>query len=147
MENNEFNNNENLIAERPTFLKVLCILTFVSAGISSIMALLTPLIADRLIEFMQGLPNQNEAEMADAIRVLTAGWGYYSLLFVLSAASLVGAILMWQLKRIGFHIYALANSATLFVPMLMFSIPFSWFGILLTASFIGLYAMNLKYMK
>lgn len=147
MENTGFNNNENLMAERPTFLKVLCILTFVSAGLSSIMALITPLIADRLIEFIQSLPNQDEAEAADAIRVLTAGWGYYSLLFVLSVASLVGAILMWQLKKIGFHIYALANSAALFVPMLMFSMPFSWFGIMVTAAFIALYAMNLKFMK
>lgn len=146
MENMEFA-NESLNPQRPVFLKVLCILTFVSAGFSSLIALLTPLMAEQLIAFMQNAPNYNEEQMADAIIILRAGWGYYSLMFLLSAASLIGAVFMWKLKKMGFHVYALANLAALLVPTLMFSFPFSWFAIMITAGFIAMYAVNLKHMK
>lgn len=146
MENLEFT-NESLSPQRPVFLKVLCILTFVSAGFSSIISLLTPVMAEPLIEFMQNAPNYNEEQMADAIIYLRAGWGYHSLMCLLHAASLAGAVLMWKLKKIGFHVYALANLAALLAPTLMFSFPFSWFGIMLTAGFIAMYAMNLKHMN
>lgn len=146
MENIELT-NENLTPERPVFLKVLCILTFISAGIGALSALLTPLFADKIIELIQNSANYDEANMADAMMVLNAGWGYYSLMFILSLASLIGAILMWKLNKIGFHVYALANSIALFIPILMFSMPISWSGILLTACFIVLYALNLKHMK
>ena len=146
MENIELT-NENLTPTRPLFLKVLCILTFISSGIGCLSALLTPVFAETIIELIQNSPKYDEADMADAIMVLNAGWGYYSVMFVLATASLTGAILMWKLRKIGFHIYALANSIALFVPILMFSMPISWSGILLTACFIALYALNLKHMK
>ena len=139
--------NENVNPERPLFLKVLCILTFISAGIGSLSALLTPLFSEQIIELIQSSPNYDEANMAEALIVLQAGWGYYIIMFVLASASLIGAILMWNLKKIGFHVYALANLIALFVPILMFSMPISWSGILLTACFIALYALNLKHMK
>ena len=139
--------SKNETGKRPVFLTVLCILTFISAGIGSLSALFTPLYSEQIIAFIQSSPSYDETDMADAIVVLRAGWSYYLLMFSLAFASLAGAFLMWRLKKIGFHIYALANSAALFVPMLMFSMPMAWSGILLTACFVGLYALNLKYMK
>jgi len=139
--------NENETPKRPTSLKVLCILTFISAGLSSISALATPLFSDVAIEYLKSLPNLGEAELNETITVLQAGWGYYLIIFVLLLGSLTGAILMWKLKKVGFHVYSLSNIALLFPPLLMFGIAISWAGILLTASFILLYAVNLKYMK
>ena len=146
MENFEsLNNNES--NQLPTFLKVLCILTFVGSGIGSFSSLFTPPFADQIIAFMEQAPNMDEVAMAQAIIVLKAGWGYYIPMFLLSVGSIIGAIFMWKRNKIGFHIYALSNAAILFVPTLMLSIAISWFGVFLTTAFIVLYAMNLKHLK
>lgn len=139
--------NENEGPKRPTFLSVLCILTFISSGLGSISALLTPLFSDIMIEFLKKTPDFDETAMSETITVLQAGWGFYLVSFVLALCSLIGAILMWKLKKIGFHFYALSNIALLFAPMLMFGMAISWAGIFLTASFIFLYAVNLKFMR
>ena len=138
---------QNEIPKRPTFLTVICILTFISSGLGCISAVLTPLFSDLMIEFLKSTPNFDEAAMSQTIILLQAGWGFYLISFVLAACSLAGAVLMWNLKKIGFHFYALSNLGLLFVPMLMLSMPISWEGILLTSSFIALYAFNFKFLK
>lgn len=138
---------ENDSPKRPVFLTVLCILTFISGGIEFIAALFTPVFAEQIIELIKSTPNYDEATMEEAITVLNAGWTYYLIRAVLALGSLFGAILMWKLKKTGFHIYALSNLIALFVPILMFSIAIGWSGILVTACFIALYALHIKYMK
>lgn len=137
----------NEAPKRPVFLTVLCILTFISAGIEFIAALFTPLFAEQVIEFIKNAPNYDETVMEEAIIVLRAGWGYYLIRAALALGALSGAILMWKLRKKGFHIYALSNLIALFVPMLMFSIAIGWSGIIVTACFIALYALHLKHMK
>jgi hypothetical protein len=140
--------NENEPQKRPPFLTALCILTFIASGLGSISALVTPLFSDLVIEFLKsGQPKYDEATMNEAIIQLKAGWGYYSIIFILSVCSLTGAILMWQLKKIGFHFYALSNLLSLFVPFLMLHLEMSLPSIMLTGSFVALYALNLKFMK
>lgn len=144
MENIEFTNNN---PKPPHLLRVLCILTFIFSGILSLSAILIPAFAEKMVEFLQNEPNFSEAEKASALFSLRLGWGYYLLVFTLSAASFAGAVLMWNLKKMGFHVYALSNSVSLFIPMLMFSTPLDWRDLLLTSGFILLYALNLRYMK
>jgi len=133
--------------KRPIFLTVLCVLTFISSGIGCIFSLFTPVFADAFIEFLSSNPNVDEAQMADTVRVLQAGWGYYAPAFLLALGSLAGAMLMWNLKKIGFHFYAASNLALIFLPTLVLGLPISWFGVVLTAAFITMYAVNLKYMS
>ena len=137
----------NEAPKRPVFLTVLCILTFVAGGIEFISALFTPVFAEQIIELFKSAPNYDEVAMSEAITILRAGWTYYLIRAVLTLGSLSGAILMWKLKKTGFHIYALSNLIALFVPMLMFSIAIGWSSILVTACFIALYALHLKHMK
>lgn len=139
--------NENDVLKRPTFLTVLCILSFISGGLGSLSALITPIFSDIMIEFLKNSPNYDETLMEETIMLLRAGWGYYLITFVFAMCSLVGVFFMWKLKKIGFHFYALSNLGLLFAPMLMFDMAISWAGIFLTASFILLYAVNLKFMK
>lgn len=146
MENLE-QKNENELVKRPTYLSVLCILTFISTGIGCVTSLLTPPLADMMTEFIKISPAYDETLMAEIIRILHAGWVYYLTTFVLTLLSLIGAILMWNLKKIGFHFYALSNLALLFVPTLILGITISWFGIFFSAGFIGLYAFHLKFMS
>lgn len=139
--------NGNDVPKRPTFLTVLCILSFISGGLGSLSALITPMFSDLMIEFLKNSPNYDETLMDETIMLLHAGWGYYLITFVFAMCSLVGVFFMWKLKKIGFHFYALSNLGLLFAPMLMFDMAISWAGIFLTASFILLYAVNLKFMK
>lgn len=145
-------NFENLMeqpetAKRPMFLTVLCVLTFIASGLGTLVALFTPLFAEQLIELIKSAPNFDEANMAEGVRVLQAGWGYYLTVAALSGLSLVGAIFMWQLKKMGFHFYAIANLLVLFVPTMMLSIQMSWLSVFTTGCFILLYGLNFKVLK
>jgi hypothetical protein len=141
------NSNETEPVKRPTFLTVLCILTFISAGLGCLFSLLTPLLADTFVEFLQNSPNYDEIKMADTLKVLQSGWGYYAPTFLLALVSLVGAILMWKLKKIGFHLYASSNLALLFIPTLILGVAISTAGIVLTIGFIVMYAVNFKHLS
>jgi len=139
--------NENKTPKRPVFLTILCVLSFISSGLGSLFAIITPLISDIMIDFLKKTPDYDEIMMDETIMILQAGWGFYLITFALSFCSLIGAFLMWQLKKIGFHFYALSNIGLLFAPMLMFNTTISWAGIFLTANFILLYAVNIKHME
>ncbi len=149
MEENSFDEVQNDMGQpkRPKTLTVLCILTFIFTGLGALSSILTPFYADTMVEFMKSGPNFDEEAMAENLKVLTAGWGYYMLTLALTIGSLIGAIMMWKLKKNGFHFYAVSNLALLFVPTLVLGMTISWVAILLTSCFIGLYAMQLKFMK
>lgn len=141
------NITETATPKRPTFLTVLCILTFISAGTGMISSLLTPPFSDVLVEMVRIYPGLDESIKADAIKIYQAGWNYHLTTFILSSCSLIGGIMMWNLKKNGFHFYALSNLGLLFIPMLLLEMPTSWGSILLTSGFIGMYAVHLKEMK
>jgi hypothetical protein len=141
------NNDVQSEAKRPQFLTVLCILTFISTGLGILASLLMPLFSDMLVTMMQSNPSYDEAKMAEQITILQAGWGYYLFTALLAGVSLMGAIFMWKLKKLGFHLYALANLALLLLPYLVLGAAISWWGIFFTALFIVLYAVNLKHLK
>ena len=149
MEENNFEElqSENGLPKRPKTLSVLCILTFIFSALGCLSSILTPLYAETMIQFMKSGPDFDEVAMSENLKVLNAGWGYYTLTLVLTVVSLTGAILMWKLKKNGFHFYAFSNLALLFVPTLVLGMSISWVAILLTSCFIGMYAMHLKYMK
>ncbi len=141
------NDNTEEAVKRSRSLSFLCIMTFIFSGLGILSSIITPLGADIMKQYMMSDPNYDEAVMADSMKVIEAGWGYYSLTFVLALGSIIGAILMWKLKKNGFHFYAFSNLAILFVPTLVLDITISWYAIFFTLSFIGLYAFHLKFMK
>ena len=70
---------------------------------------------------------------------------------VLSVISLLGAILMFQLRRLGFYLYTAAQILALFVlpyfaGFSMYVLLVMFFSGLISLLFIILYAVNLKYM-
>ena len=146
MEEIESNNNSTN-SDRPNFLTVLCILTFVSAGMGTMSSLITPPFAEFFVDFVNLNPSFDESMKTELITVFQAGWGYYLTVFILSASSLAGAVLMWNLMKLGFHFYALANLGLLFLPTLFLGITTSFGNILFTGGFIAMYALHLKLMK
>jgi len=134
-------------AKRPLFLTILCILTFISTVLAMISSLVMPFVGEKLVELMQAAPDYDEEKAQEGIKVMTAGWNYYGVTFLLALSSFSGAFLMWKQKRNGFYVYAVTNLALLFVPTIILGSPITIFPVLLTVLFIALYALNIKHLS
>ncbi len=135
--------------KRPAFLTVLCILTFIGAGFSILSELAVLFMPS---SFMDGMSLQfaeilgeEKAEEMTASFMLASKLAPYQL--VLSILSLTGAILMFQLKRMGFYLYTLAQVLIVVLPGLMGGQWAIWGAAFWAILFIVLYALNLKSMK
>lgn len=144
---NETINNGNDKPKRPQLLSILCVLTFISSGLGIITSILTPMMSDKLVEFMVSMPSYEQNLTQEGLIILKAGWGYYMISLALISGSLTGAIYMWKLKKIGFHFYTIANIILFCLPSLILGLNFDLIGLVMPGVFIGLYALNLKYME
>lgn len=129
--------------KRPELLTLLCILTFIYSGLQTLSNLFMLLNRDFISDNIEGSGFQLE----DLQPILDMPSLFFLLNTFLFTAVLVGAIYMWSLKKIGFHIYTLAQIALLFVISIFnpFNItPFA--EILMTSMFILLYYRHLKFM-
>lgn len=164
---NPFETNQ---LKRPTFLTVLCILTFIGSGwgvLSQLFSLLFTNLVDVSaqteqlntmmdnmesgagISFLSGILSSSQ-EVMQATMMHAKSIAVISL--VLSLLSLCGAILMFSLRRIGFYIYTVAQLLLLFVVpyfagFSMIVVMGMLFSALFTVVFIILYALNLKAMR
>ena len=132
-------------AKRPTFLTVLCILTFIGSGwgvLGSIFNFFTADVinGDLYMETYNSMVGDIESDP------------YGLTQSIVDHISLLGAILMFNLRRIGFFLYTAAQILMLFVMPY-----FAGFGFLtlvqmtlsgiVTLAFIIMYAVNLKHMR
>lgn len=117
--------------QRPVFLTVLCILTFIGSGLALLFTLIG-LLAAGAIESMASAFPMPTGVSAGPIKSI--------ILLLLFGASLYGAILMWNLKRIGFYLYTAAQVVILILGFGILSLIF-------TAAFIIMYGLNLKHME
>lgn len=157
---------------RPTFLKVLCILTFIGSGYGIINSVYTYFNADQIANMMtvhkgeiaEDIKNKNGKDkqsdtfmkkiMTDVSKVSTPESLRKTSIgnAVSSLICLFGALLMWKLRRAGFYLYILGTAIGIILPFFLLGSNFitnlsagiySFIGIL----FIIFYAMNLKSMK
>lgn len=129
--------------KRPELLTLLCILTFIYSGLQTLSNLFMLLNRDFIADNIEG----SDFQLEDLQPILDMPSLFFLLNTFLFTAVLVGAIYMWSLKKIGFHIYTLAQIALLFVISIFnpFNItPFA--EILMTSMFILLYYRHLKFM-
>lgn len=146
---------------RPTLLTVLCILSFIAAGIGIISMLLVGAargVVDaagvNVQETMNtemansGASGEQVAALNSAMDQATTAfsWPYIITAMVLILVGLYGVIKMWKLQKQGYYIYAGTQVAGIVVP-LIFGMAFSTFGAVLAVAFIALYGMNLKHMS
>lgn len=139
---------------RSTLLSVLCVLTFIGSGISAISYLWIGLTLDsvRQMVFESGLYDAYFNAIPSARASLETTFALPRYYFILSGVfyicSVVGAALMWKLRRPGFHVYTISQCALIIFGMLMIpSAGIPWGGIMWTAIFVVLYAMQLKSMN
>jgi hypothetical protein len=145
-EENNYGEQLPKVPQRPLLLTVLCILTFISTGISILSSLTIPLLSDVTVELLK-MPQFASEANPEVIKVIQAGWGYYMIILLLSSVSLTGAIMMWNLRKNGFHFYTISNILLFYLPILWFGFPFSILSAFFPAAFIALYGMHLKYMS
>jgi hypothetical protein len=127
--------------KRPLLLTILCILTFIGSGSSSASYLMI------FSSFDEVMPLIDEfAETFPAVKqLLTAPRSFFLAGFMLYVFSLIGASLMWRLKKAGFHFYTGAQVMIVFLPVFFIKdFPFPLLDGLVSASFIALYYSNYK---
>lgn len=144
MEQYEINKDPNEQSKRPELLTVLCILTFIGSGLGVI----SNFFVLTSYSSVQELVASGELIFPGIDILLSVDKAYFLIGFILSSISLFGAYNMWKLKRIGFHLYTIAQILLLIVPYFYFqNYGFPYFGLLTTVTFVFLYRSNLRYMS
>lgn len=149
-------------AKRPTFLTVLCILSFIAAGFAiigyitaiTLMGAATAVVsaADDALEAAGDSLGGSYSEMSAAMdTAMSSGpsmgltWAYVIIGFVCTLVGLYGVIKMWKLKKVGFYMYTGAS-----VVSMIMGIVYSGFGVMAVIfpiAFIVMYGLNLKHME
>jgi len=130
--------------KRSDLLTVLCVLTFIGSGLASFSNLFIFLSYEDMLTIV----DEYEVEIPGFDMMMSGGRRFFITGFILYTFSWVGALQMWKLRKIGFHLYTGAQLFILILPVAMIvSYQFSIFSLLFTATFIAGYAINLKFMK
>lgn len=136
---------------RPKSLQLLCILTFIGSGLSAFSYLIFSVALDTVKDVVQinDLTFLNSADDKRMIAMILSLPRYYFVLhFVLYIASVFGAVLMWNMRKTGFHLYAIAQIILLIIYRIFLpNAQFPVFPLIVTIFFILLYASHVRYMK
>lgn len=161
--------------KRPTFLTVLCILTFIGSGFGIISAFIAFTGLNDIETAMKNAQMQSDPVAKEMFKNLDiAGMesiqSWANILSLLaSVLCLAGALVMWRLKKFGFVLYVAGHAATIFgtyvalglmkkmgeiMPMeqvggLMETAGAAMmvFAVLISVGFIIMYGVNLKAMN
>ena len=133
---------------RPELLTVLCILTFIGSGTSLLANGVLYLMFDQLKELIE---QQSVFSLmgsdVDLSFLPDINSGFFLAQLLIYALSLYGAVQMFQLRKIGFHLYAIAQIALLIIPKIFVpNLPFPFFELMVSAVFVYLYYKNLHLM-
>lgn len=160
-----------VVAKRPTFLTVLCIITFVVSGYHVIMAIIGLFtsnsfdpeqwqdISNQMADAMSGADSGSQ-EMANQMMnalssMMQAGIANALTLgivaIIASGLSILGAYWMFKLKKIGYYAYIVAKVIGIIIPLIIFgvnilTIIMYGFIALIAVLFIVLYGVNRKYL-
>lgn len=161
---------EETTTKRPTFLIILCILTFIGSGWGVLANLVSLFTAGMMqghmsTEMYSSIVGEMESQGVNSFfsRFFSTTMETMMLMdvhaknitifhLILSVLSLSGALLMFQLRRWGFYLYAASQILSLFI--LPYFVGFNvtvilgmLFSGVATLAFIILYSLNLKYMN
>ncbi len=159
-------------AARPTFITVLCILTFIGSGWGLIGGAIQYFSAEKQALAMniskestaaaieKADKNDAGSQMAEKmVKSMTSAFSVENIknMGIASVVGaifcLIGAFLMWQLKKNGFYLYIVGTLIGIISPFVIYgtanfmsiisAVVVGFFGIV----FVILYGVNLKYMK
>ncbi|NOX84674.1 MAG: hypothetical protein GXO86_01720 [Chlorobi bacterium] len=149
MENNLQHQESN--TQRPAMLTVLCILTFIGSGLSAFANLLLFFYYEpikKIFESGQVDFKEGSLEMESFKLLMGITPDFFLFQGILYLISLFGAIMMWNLNKTGFHLYAVAQILLLIIfEFYITGAPFPLIPLLFSIIFILLYFRNLRFMK
>ena len=145
------------VKKRPGFLTVICILSFVGIGLTILSSVYSIMTLPFTIMTLKTNPavSMFGMDLADYLpRLETYGKMVYMITIVANFACLLGVIMMWKLKRIGFYLYSFFE----FFPVILSTILLGnvggifgqigfVFAFIIPIAFIIMYAVNLKHMN
>ena len=148
--NSLISKNQNNPNERPLMLKVLCILSWIYAGLSLFSLLIYKLIvSDEIKEKMYEVMNSDQ----QAVDVLKEQFNYIdntsTWLILLFLLEIFFVYMIWGLKKSGFMGYVIVQILLVLVNFIVLPFNYSvFFNLSITPMiFIFLYGVNLKHMK
>ena len=157
--------------ERPSFLKVLCILSWISTGIALISGFFNlvtgPFSEEKMLEQrvdmmksideLKTLEMNGMAELFEKIQSMTESMNaqfYYvqTVSLIVVAIGVFGVFKMWNRSKLGFHlyiIYSLLSVLTVYLFVAPVNVPsiVVIFNLIISGIFIFMYSRNLKWMK
>lgn len=158
---------ENSVPVRPTFLTILCMLTFLWNAYKfygAIPSVFTPekvaaskeqaneMMMDMMSKYLSDKDldevekNQQEMDKVFSEKNLIAS-GVISI--ISSVLLILGGIWMWGLRKKGFYVYIAGNAMGVLAPIFLIGGPIGWSigiaSLVNAALFTGLYSMHLKY--
>ncbi|MDD2380649.1 MAG: hypothetical protein WCY58_04065 [Mariniphaga sp.] len=126
--------------KRPPLLRALCGLTFIGSSIGFLGFFFAALFFEKSASFIVNYSSWHTTESISPV--------YFTLLMALFALSLTGSIRMWKLHRDGFLLYAFAQLAILFVPVIWLNWgAFSTANAIFSVIFLVGYGLNLRVLK
>jgi len=143
-------------AKRPGFLTVLCILTFIGAGLGllggiwNIVTLSSNLAAlETLSQMASGFGALGDEMAKQIVALKEYGMISYGLQIVGSALCLFGAIKMWGMAKSGFFIYVVGQVLAIVGMFLIMGTSFMVGPVMMVfpIAFIVMYGLNLKHLK
>lgn len=102
-----------------TALRILLVLSMIWASLSCLSYLMMGLMMPAFQDYYASHPNMMPEEFYTMMeRMFEVPKSYYLVCSLLFALELAGAILMWNLRRSGFHSYTIARLLLLLLPLL-----------------------------
>lgn len=135
-ESNQIPGESGKPVKRPLLLTILCVLTFIGSGTSSMSFFMIFSSYDQIMPLMDEFSSTFPAVKP----LLEAPGSFFLAGFLLYMFSLTGATLMWKLKKAGFHFYTGAQIMIVLLPVFFIKdFPFPILDALVSGSFIALY--------
>ncbi|MBR1834352.1 MAG: hypothetical protein IJ785_02430 [Bacteroidales bacterium] len=127
-------------------LHTLLVLSFVVSGIYFLSELVSGLTLPMVAEYYNSHPDAVPDQWGILLeRSLSVPQWYYLLSALLDATSIVGLVMMWRLRKNGFHYYTLSKLLLMLMPVLFLDRSFIGIGnIMIGILFIALYFYLLR---
>ena len=143
--------------KRPQFLTVLCVLTYIGVGVGILLSLLGWWGMNKMSEIMANpeMLDQMPDMDLDKMEKMMVLMKYANVILISgitgSIICLVGALQMWQQKKIGFFIYVAGEIGPVIVSAVCLGSEsvsgWNVIGVIFPATFLVLYGLNFKHLS
>ena len=140
------NTQEN---QRPPVLRLFLILSMINGVVSVLSNLIVYSMIDLIRQTFDGKETVNMMGMdVDLSLFLNTDKNFFLLQTILFTISFFGALMMWNYRKVGFHLYTTSQILLLIVSTVYLTgMPFPVLDVMMTALFVYIYAKHLKLMQ